>query len=52
MECKCSLHLNRSKRFHSPRLLRAYLTILDPHFLFEPRLGTFGLSSSSIFMRV
>ena len=23
-----------------------------PHFLFEPRLGTFGRSSSSIFMRV
>jgi len=25
---------------------------INPHFLFEPRLGTFGLSSSSIFMRV
>ena len=25
---------------------------LNPHFLFEPRLGTFGRSSSSIFMRV
>ena len=24
----------------------------NPHFLFEPRLGTFGRSSSSIFMRV
>ena len=27
-------------------------TPLNPHFLFEPRLGTFGRSSSSIFMRV
>ena len=25
---------------------------MSPHFLFEPRLGTFGRSSSSIFMRV
>ena len=25
---------------------------LNPHFLFEPRLGTFGRSSSSIFMQV
>jgi len=30
------------------------LSLIDliPHFLFEPRLGTFGRSSSSIFMRV